>query len=347
MRLTLLIPASLLVAASARTADLDSGGHNRADEPRAERYSAVKAAEFLDDTATDWLTAHRCGSCHTTYAYLLGRTSLAAGDPAPQADIRAFFEMRVAGWDGPEISDKPLWDAEVVATAATLAINDADTSGTLHPRTKGALDRMWTLQKPDGSWNWLKCGWPPLEYDDYYGAVYAAVGVGHAPKEYRDSPAAAAGIERLRSYLTKAPAPNRHHRAFLLWASCRIDGLMDSRARERTAKDLLALQRPDGGWSLPSLGSWQRRDGSANPTDAASDGYAIGLVLVVLRESGLPADDAIKRGVEWLRTNQRASGRWFTRSLNNDKDHYITHAGTAFAARALRACEPNKTAAAR
>ena len=57
---------------------------------------------------------------------------------------------------------KPRWDTEVVATAAALAINDAATTGTLHPLTRRALDRMWTLQKPDGDWDWLKCDWPPL-----------------------------------------------------------------------------------------------------------------------------------------------------------------------------------------
>jgi squalene-hopene/tetraprenyl-beta-curcumene cyclase len=34
-------------------------------------------------------------------------------------------------------------------------------------------------------------------------------------------------------------------------------------------------------------------------------------------------------------TNQRESGRWFTRSLNDDKDHYITDTGTAFCILAL------------
>jgi len=52
------------------------------------------------------------------------------------------------------------------------------------------------------------------------------------------------------------------------------------------------------------------------------------------------ADPAIQRGLDWLKANQRASGRWFTRSLNDDKDHYITDAGTCYAVMALRRCEP-------
>src|SRR5262249_8127703 len=90
---------------------------------------------------------------------------------------------------------------------------------------------------------------------------------------------------------------------------------------------------------LPSLGHWRRRDGSLNDPQAPSDGYATGLAVFVFRRAGVEASDpAIRRGVAWLESHQRASGRWFTRAVNTDKYHYITHAGTAFAALALQEC---------
>jgi squalene-hopene/tetraprenyl-beta-curcumene cyclase len=56
----------------------------------------------------------------------------------------------------------------------------------------------------------------------------------------------------------------------------------------------------------------------------------------VLLQAGVkPTDQAITSSVKWLKSNQRESGRWFTRSLNNDKAHYITNAGTAFCVLAL------------
>jgi squalene-hopene/tetraprenyl-beta-curcumene cyclase len=62
--------------------------------------------------------------------------------------------------------------------------------------------------------------------------------------------------------------------------------------------------------------------------------------VYLLRQSGLKADHpAVKKGADWLKANQRISGRWFTRSLNTDRAHYITHAGTAFALLALASCE--------
>ena len=82
------------------------------------------------------------------------------------------------------------------------------------------------------------------------------------------------------------------------------------------------------------------RDGKPNDPQAPSDGYATGLAVFVLRQAGVPASDpAIQRGIAWLRSHQRASGRWFTRSLSTDLHHFITHAGTAFAALALRSCD--------
>jgi squalene-hopene/tetraprenyl-beta-curcumene cyclase len=160
-----------------------------------------------------------------------------------------------------------------------------------------------------------------------------------APDGYTNTPKAKAGLERLRRYLRATPAPDLHHKAMLLWASQRVGGLMTKDEQQTTVEHLLKLQRPDGGWALPALGDYQRYDKTKAEPDTPSDGYGTGFVIFVLRQAGVPADDArIKRGVEWLKRNQRASGRWFTRSLTGDAHHYITDAGTAYAVLALRAC---------
>ena len=59
-----------------------------------------------------------------------------------------------------------------------------------------------------------------------------------------------------------------------------------------------------------------------------------------LSEAGIPAShDAVQRGVKWLSTSQRESGRWFTRSLNGVPQHFISDTATVFAVLALKACE--------
>jgi squalene-hopene/tetraprenyl-beta-curcumene cyclase len=76
----------------------------------------------------------------------------------------------------------------------------------------------------------------------------------------------------------------------------------------------------------------------ANPP---SDGHMTGLAIVVLREAGVPAaDERLRKGIAWLKSNQRASGRWWTRSLNTESWHFITYSGTAFPLLAMQMCEP-------
>ena len=315
---------------------LTSAGPNRADEPFAAQLSLRKARQFLDDVALAWTRELRCGTCHTNYAYMMGRPAL-AGDTQAAGEVRRFFERYASSFDTDQARIE--WPTQVVATAVTLSINDATTSGRLHPMTRTALDWMWALQADDGSWDWIKTDRPPLEADDYYGAVFAAVGVGHAPG-YANSPAAKPGLDKLRAYLADTAPPNLHHKAMLLWASTKLPDLMPRRERDAAVRELLSLQRPDGGWSLPSLGSWRRRSGVMNDRDEApSDGYATGFVVYVLRQAGMPAaHTAIVRAVSWLESNQRKSGRWYTRSLTTDTYHFITHAGTAYAVMALKAC---------
>jgi squalene-hopene/tetraprenyl-beta-curcumene cyclase len=312
---------------------------NSAAEPRAPSASLSAAARFLDAAAVNWTRERKCATCHTNVPYLLARGTLKDDPSEGAAFVRRFFEDRASHWHDDPKAAKPRSDAEAVVIAVALAFHDAQTSGKLHPLTRKALDRMWTLQRPNGSWNWLKCAWPPFEHDDYYGAVFAAVGAALAPDGYSQTTASQQGLKKLKEYLRKTPPPSLHHKAWLLWASAKLNGLLTASERQQTIKELLALQRDDGGWSLASLGDWQGHDGRANNKNAPSDGYGTGLVVYVLRQAGVSAtDEPIQGGVRWLHTNQRVSGRWFTRSLNTDRAHYITNAGTAFAVLALTAC---------
>jgi squalene-hopene/tetraprenyl-beta-curcumene cyclase len=125
----------------------------------------------------------------------------------------------------------------------------------------------------------------------------------------------------------------------LLWAASYLPDLQTDEEKAATVAQLLALQKPDGGWGLATLGNWKRSDDLPQDLET-SDGYGTGFVLFVLRRSGMaPSEEPLKRGIAWLKSHQRESGRWFTRSLNQDSMHYITHAGTAMAVMALAACD--------
>ncbi len=334
----ILMFAPLQVVVSAQLVTLDdvvAPGPNRSDEPIAEEYSLDRATNFLDSASLHWQQQRKCMTCHTNYAYLYARPGI-SGEVLAHREVRRFAEQLVLErWK----TKGPRWDAEVVATAAALAFNDAATTGELHLATRKALNRMWTVQREDGGFSWLKCGWPPMESDDHYGVTLAAIAVGVAPEDYANSEAAKKGLEKIRKYLDKNLPPTLHHQAMLLWASSYLDGLIANEKKKICIEKLLSLQKKDGGWALATLGDWKRSDGKDQDVDT-SDGYGTGFVIYILRRAGMSADSPpIRRGIHWLKTHQRESGRWFTRSLNKDSKHFITHAGTAMAVMALSACD--------
>ena len=75
----------------------------------------------------------------------------------------------------------------------------------------------------------------------------------------------------------------------------------DSAAIEKFSRQVLALQREDGGWSqTPFL---------------KSDAYATGTALYALHAAGRPATDAVfRRGVHFLLETQAADGSWYVAS---------------------------------
>lgn len=331
----LAMTAVSLHAAEPVTLDnVEDPGKNLPDEPLAEAYSLQQAVHFLDSAAVSWQKTRNCMTCHTNYLYLMARPMVDADVPAHET-VREYAEKLITDrW--PERG--PRWDAEVAMTAAVLAHNDAATTGELHPLARQALDRMWTVQREDGGIEWLKCDWPPMEHDDYFGATIMALAAGVAPDDYAQTPAAAEGLAKLREYFAANEPPSLHHQGMLAWVSTYVDGILDDAARQSAINELLALQHDDGGWGLAQLGPFERHDGAPQDLDT-SDGYGTGFVIFIARQCGIAADHPqLARGIAWLKQNQRASGRWFTRSAYKDNTHFITHAGTNWAVMALAAC---------
>lgn len=104
--------------------------------------------------------------------------------------------------------------------------------------------------------------------------------------------------------------------------------------RETRTRELLQLQRADGGW--------------AQTPNLASDAYATGQVLYTLHEVGVPSSNpAIKRGINYLLRTQAEDGTWhvtsramkiqpyFESGFPYGHDQWISQAGTAWAAIAL------------
>ncbi len=241
MNRTILLFAGLALGSSAVRADepvsfknFKAPADNRKDEPLAGKFSLMKAAHFIDSEALHWTKSHGCFSCHSNLTYLYARPTIPGPAPA-HAEIRQALEELVSKrWK----EKGPRWDTEVVVAAAALAYNDAATTGKLHPLTRTALDRMWTVQRKDGGFSWYKCNLPPMEIDDHYGATLAVVAAGVAPAGYAKTEAARKGLDGIRRYLKANPPRNLHHKAMLLWSTSYVDDIVTDDSRQAAIKEL-------------------------------------------------------------------------------------------------------------
>ena len=175
--LTALLVTPVFSIAEAQETTLEAPGPNSPDEPLARQMSVAKAVDFIDRASLHWQRSRECVTCHTNGAYLMARGQLQA-DTAPHISVRKFFEQYVDGW-----AKKKPESQGIVVTAAALAMDDA-TSGKLTDTTRAAFDEAWKIQRDDGSWDWLKCGWGPFESDDHYGVTLAAIAASKAPGNY-------------------------------------------------------------------------------------------------------------------------------------------------------------------
>ena len=313
----------------------------------------------------DWPTAARdrgtfCVSCHTVTPYALARTALrtGAGEAMPDAVEQRLLdnvETRVTAWQEvePFYSDEQYRvpktsesrGTEAILNALILATRDVGT-GALSDTTRQAFDNLWALQitrgETEGAWPWLNFRLEPWETQaaQYYGAALAAVAVGTAPGAYLSTPRIQIQVARLREYLRReADTQHLFNRVTALWASAVLPGALDAHQRRAIIDETMRLQREDGGWSLSSLGTFERGDGTS--LDTESDGYATGMVVFALQNAGVADETALEKGLAWLRRHQDPDGSWPAASLNRDRDpaegrgRFMRDAATAYAVLAL------------
>ncbi len=323
-----------------------------ADEPLLTTFSLKKAGDYLENGAIAWTRKRKCVSCHTTGTYMQVRPLLSEVIGKPSTEIRNLFVEQLERFQSMDANEsrEGANPAQVVYIAAGLAEWDRQITGKLSPPTKQALILMLSLQEDNGTWG-SETTWPPLESSEFQEATVAAMAVTTAPgwlENLKDEDLRQ-GVTRLHGYLRETIPPHNYGRVVLLWAATRMPDLIPKSRKKKIVRMIKKHQRKDGGWSIRSFatpeewGEGNRAEKLREELDfnnPPSDGHMTGLALLVLRAAGVSKEKKfIQRGVEWLKANQRESGRWWTRSLNTEKRHYITYTGTAYPLLALMKCD--------
>ena len=198
-------------------------------------------------------------------------------------------------------------------------------------------------QTPDGEWPYPAADTRPPICSDYIGqtAISMRSLQFYAPKT--DKAAYDRAIQLAAAWIAKAQSTNNDDRSF------RLLGLAwygkDKDATQKAMRELLAKQRPDGGW--------------ADLDSMESGAYATGKSLYALQIAGLPATGpAYKHAVQYLLSTQQEDGSWYVRTramafqpyfdagFPHGFDQWISAAGTSWATMALAQATPAKTAAA-
>jgi len=165
--------------------------------------------------------------------------------------------------------------------------------------TDAAVMYIKGRQMPDGSWPYPEADSRPPLCSDHIGQTALALRALqlYAPKAYKAEYERSVALAS--AWLAKVDAKTTEDQLGkllgLAWAG------RDAEAIAKAKRELLALQRADGGWAdLPSM---------------PSNAYATGKALVALETAGLAVSDASYRsGTEFLLKNQMADGSWYVRS---------------------------------
>jgi hypothetical protein len=197
--------------------------------------------------------------------------------------------------------------------------------------TDALIFYLLAKQRPEGNWRHVAASRAPIQDGDVSRTALAiraltAYGIPGRKAEIDER------IKRAATWLSMQTPLSTEDRVMQLlglkWAYPTI------RPRDTLMRDLIAQQRPDGGWAqTPYL---------------PSDAYATGQVLYTLREVGVVSSDAaLRRGVEYLVKTQRDDGSWYVKSramkiqpyfesgFPYGHDQWISSAATAWAAMGL------------
>lgn len=332
-----------------------------ADEPKVAVFgeASIRAAlNYLDEGSLAWTRSKNCVACHTTGAYMLDRPMLTTFVGKPQQEVHDYF-VKTLPTELPATKVKQeityyVQAERAVWRAAGLAQWDKYVTGSTSQATDRALRAMMQQLSSHGGFYMPDPVEIPYETTDLELSQHAARALVSAPgwlATLKDDELLQQ-VERFKGYLRQAKPRHDYDRAIRIGIATSMPDVVSSEQLSADIAMLWAKQHEDGGWStrdMAETNNWSAHmtdvvvkliEGLPDATQPESDPYMTALAICLLRESGTPSSDPrIQRGVEWLKSQQRESGRWWMHSLYRGNYHFSTYIATSKAMQALALCD--------
>lgn len=334
-----------------------------ASEPRVARFgpeSVQAAVHYLENGAIAWVREKSCVNCHTTGPYLSEFPALAPLLGTPNAEVMAdflqFVPKEIVPVNPTEKNGHPFYPATFTSVWRSLGLAEWDkhVTGKTSESTDRSLRDMFQRQSPSGAF--VSHGEVEIPHitTDFELSLQAARAIAAAPQwlEQLTDETLITKIHLLKDWLRAPDLKNDFDRVLRLQLAHYFPELVPQAERDAALNLLASKQHEDGGWStrdLSALADWHFEISDAVATlittlpDAnrpESDSYMTALAIILMRQTGVPSTDPrVQRGIAWLKSQQRISGRWWMHSLYRGNYHYITYIATMQALKALALCD--------
>lgn len=301
-------------------------------DPEALRGAVEKALPLLEKTLAVTRSERSCFNCHNLGMPLLAlKVAGERGFKVDAANLKAVLEHTAESLKRNRERYLQGKGAGGEADSAGWALWTLSEGGWTPDDTTAAVAHYLVVRNQDkGHWVNVSIR-PPTEASPFTTTFVALAGLrAYLPPEEK-----AAGDERIAKSLAwlRAAAPkDTEDRVFRLRSLAYIG---EKKEVEAAAKDLLGLQRPDGGWAqLPDL---------------ESDAYATASAMAALAQAGgvEPTLLEYRKGLAWLLASQKPDGSWhvttrskpiqayFESGFPHGKDQFISAHATSWAVVAL------------
>lgn len=291
-----------------------------AQTPQNVRKAIDRALPPLQRSAAVFVKERACFSCHhNALAIMTLRMAKARGVRIDDAVLAAVEDKtwRSGGTLDDVVQARNV--ADPTPNDSLLLIAEEFAGRGLDPASQVRRQRLASWQREDG--HWITSDFRPPHSSSWFTTTATAV------RALRAGPADPRITAAARWLAANKPVSTED-------ASFRLMGLAWAGADTKAAQsDLLAMQRPDGGWG--QLGGY------------ASDAYSTGEAVFALHEAGV----ASPKGVRFLISNQAGDGTWHVRSrmlspaevsppyfetgFPYKKDQFLSYAASAWATMAL------------